>query len=247
MNWSLQNIAAVIFSAPVPVPPPAFDVWTRVGGAPPSSYNQNPPGMPPGSQAAGEIEGQQVAVMSQPGRIDIAINPAPPSGPGDTPPVLEFAPAKELVLRLAKKLAGGDHPLRIAIVANCIQYVETSDEAVRLFTQATRLQDVPTKAMDLSFAINLRRSFGAAGWEMNRLCRWATGQMQFVEFHLSGPDGMAGAPRVSIVKHMASLTIDVNTVLRHIPLGNTQAVAAFDELASEVEAIMSVGYERLTA
>lgn len=245
MSWSLQSIAAVVFTAPTPAPKSAFEVWQQLTGQAPSAFNQNPAGAPLGSHAAGPFNAFQLTVAIQPGRAEVALNPADPTPDAEGfPPVLDFASASAEVISLAKKCTSLDPPIRLAVVANFVEFVQEPEQAVSIFRQSTKLNALPPNAADLSFGLNVRRHC-STGWEMNRLCRWSVGHIQFVQFVMNAGQGVAEMPRMTISKHLAQLTVDLNTVPRAFPMNEAQAHTTLDELAAEVEAIMSGGYDRL--
>lgn len=243
MTWSLQNITCVVFTPPVPVPPPAHQVWSQVTGQQPAQFQQNPGG--PGSAAQGPFDGFMLTAGTQPGRFEVSLHPIGDATSGSELPFLaDIDGAVAKILELGSKLAAGDNPLRVAVVANCAQPGASQEEAIARFKQNAKLSNLPASASDLSFAMNVRKKLGGAGWEMNRLCNWGLGQLQFMQFQIQS--GMQ-APQVITTSHLATMVVDVNTVPRNIPLGPTQAVSALQALADEAKLIIAQGYDRLAA
>ncbi|WP_298690207.1 hypothetical protein [uncultured Sphingomonas sp.] len=236
----------MVFTPPAPVPPSAFETWGRLIGGQPQGFQQNPAGMPPGSNASGLLGVYQANIGVQLGRIDITLQPqvdgAPPSHP---PTIVDKDAAIQTLVGLGQKLAIGDNPIRVAFIINCAINASSEAEAVAIFKGATNLSHIPSTASDLNFALNVRRGLGAAGWQMNRFVRWGLGQVQFVQFQVVSSGSQF--PQTLNAHHLATMAIDINSVPRNIPLGPTQAADAIASLAAEAKLIMSQGYDRLSS
>jgi len=143
-------------------------------------------------------------------------------------------------VELAKKLASTTKPVRVAIVANMIKMAASASGAADLFRQVLNQAQFPDTAIDLTLQLNVSRTVDQG--QINRLCRWATTQMQLLAVQI-GPDGVA-TPVVTAVEHGLALMADVNTAPT---FDLNDANLAFDLLAAEVAEIISSGYARLTA
>jgi hypothetical protein len=245
MDWEVQSVQCAVFTVPKLTLPEAFSAWVGLTGAAPTAFNQNPPGAPPGSSANGVHDGVTVTVGAQHGRLDLIISPLEASTERPERPPTFKSPdlAFERALGFVDALVGTENPVRVAFVLNLLRIHPNAEEASEHFAAATGLAHI-TGATDLSYQLNVPTAIGGAGWQMNRLVRWGTAIFQFMEVDLTGSADQT--PAVSSRLHVSTLTIDVNTALRPIPLGGSQARSSLRKLASEAREIMSTGHARLS-
>lgn len=236
MTWQVQSVQGVIFDAGTSMPlASAYDAFRRIAQAEPAGTS-NQPGM---AQAFGEFRNGQLTVLLQPNRADFTMQP-PETTPEAGPPTFTDPDAAIDAVRFALINYIGDHnPARVALVVTLSEGFDKPEDATRRFREATHIV-VPDEAVDLTFAINMKRKFGHAGWEMNRVIRWTTSTLLFMQFDMN--QVASPSPRPQIVKQLASMIVDVNTTPRHIPLGSTQALKALDDLIAEAKALMEKGY-----
>ena len=239
MTWQVQNLLGVVFTPPAPSAADALKLWTKIVGEGPDQFNRHAPG----STAVGLFEGDTLTITTQPGRIDVTLSP--PDGDPNLPPVYDdFDGPLSRLRRLGQFVAREENPIRVAVVANCVKFVPTSADAVAVFVENTHLPGLPPHAMDLNFAMNVRKRLGAAGWEMNRVVRWGTAKFQMFQFAMGGASMQV--PQVHSERELATMMIDVNSVARGaLPIGGKQASSAFEEFELEVRSLISGGYDAL--
>jgi hypothetical protein len=245
MDWKVQAVATVVFAAPGAAPVDSMHLWERATGKKPDNF-QN---LQTHNQASGSYGRYVLTAVAHSNRFEINFGSSPDEGAdlSSGPPTLDDAQAAIAdIVELTKSLIGDQNPMRVALVANCLALVETASDAAKGFVEATHLDRIPDEAIDLSFGLNVRRKFGSAGWEMNRLCKWSVGQIMFMMIDLDQSTGMH-TPRMQIAKHQVGLSIDTNTAARPIPLGAAQAKSALDELQRDTIAIFEGGYDALVA
>ena len=236
----------VVFHAPSGETPDALQAWLRLVGNAPQSFQSNQPGMPPGGTAVGQVGAYQFMVAAQVGRYELVLSP---TAVGDAPPA-PTAQIDDIVQVLAAYMpklmtSAGSGLLRVAVVLNLSKRTDTLDIAVSEFKKDTKLTDIPANASDLQLAINVRRRFSNLPFDMNRLCRWATGVQQFFTMQLTV--GTVG-PALAVQEFSTeTLQIDVNSAPQAGQLPLESATAMFNELVAEALILTSQGYDRLVS
>lgn len=239
MTWRVQGVQGVVFDASNRMPvASAYEAFRKVATIEPAGTNTQP-GM---SQAFGAFRNGQLTVMLQPNRADFTMRPSEEGGEGG-PPTFDDADAAIDAVRFALADYIADHnPARLGLVVNLSEGFDHIEDATRRFSEVTQIA-VPEGAVDLTFGLNLKRKFGHAGWEMNRLLRWTTSTLFFLQFDANQIVSPPQQPQV--IKQLTNMVVDVNTTPRPIPLGSTQALGALDDLIVEAKALMEKGYRHL--
>lgn len=241
MEWAADSISVISFSAPSASD--TLQAWTRLFGVSPNSFQQNPVGTPPGSQASGQIGEYQFALNVQPGRKELMVNPAQSQTDG-IPEIEDVKAALAALLPFGNRMIGEDQPTRLALVLNLSKAVTDSEAARKEFQNLTGVTTVPQGAMDLNFSINVRKP-SSFGQELNRLCRWGSGSKQLFLMQM-GPGGLA--PNNFVVKEypIISLQLDLNTVPTGSIIGSEAAQSILIELSKEADQLMAGGYDYLS-
>lgn len=135
--------------------------------------------------------------------------------------------------------------VRIGIVANLVELTGDAQSADAALRALLPLAGLPESASDLSFQLNVRSQIGQAQTPINRLCRWQIASFQSFKFTI-GPEGVPSmlSPRTDFA---VSLMIDVNNVPFERSLSHNATSMLLNDLAEEVLAIKSGGYDRLSA
>ena len=190
-------------------------------------------------------------VTTQPGRIDLTIQPfVPPESGAISMPLI---PEWEIIyasVRQALPEACVHIPevVRLAFIASMAVKLPSLQEVVRRIESFTgfdlsRLSD----ASDLLFQINRRRWMSKpSGVEMNRLLRLNALQMQLLTFQLDPPDL---ANQQALQQQMATelsldfaaqFTLDLNTVPSARPFSSDDQAAILEELCGESDRIRNL-------
>lgn len=241
MSWQVQSVQAVVFTTNPPgeqLPVSAYELFKSILKVEPASLN-NQPGQ---SQSAGPYAGGILTVSVQSNRYDFTLTPQDQDGDQGPPTFSDPEAPIDAIHEVINGFAPGQNPARVALVINLSEGFKTVEEATQRFSEATQIA-VPRDASDLTFALNSKRKLGGAGWEMNRLIRWSTTTLFFVQFEVGNV--AMHTPRPQMVRQLANMVVDVNTTPRNIPLGPSQALTAFGELVSEARALIAGGYGRL--
>lgn len=242
MKWAAESIHAVVFRAPTGETPDALQPWLKVFGDSPGSFQRNAADQSPGSVASATVGEFQATISAQTGRQELILAPAP-SGDQPPAPIENVEAALSVLGGYTKKMLGVEPVVRVALVLNLSKRHPDLYQAVEGFKVDSRLSDLPGDAMDLQFAINVRKPFVSHVAQMNRLCRWGTATQQFITMQLA-PGGLG--PSMFVREFPAeTLQIDVNSHPQERHLAPDRAVTMFDELVAEALLIMAQGYDRL--
>ncbi len=246
-NWKVESIQGAVFIAPKVGFPDALSTWASFGIGSPLNFNQipGPAGPSSGSMATGVIGDLNVSLTLQPGRYDVVLTAANPGGPAAPANIQSFDAAIGHLTKFCEKIIAAENPLRVALVLTMSEQYPDAAAAGKAFKDIVPITWPLDGAQELNFQFNAQKKLGTAGWSMNRICRWATSERQILTMEI-GPGGQMHTTSTARTD-VLNFVVDVNTTIRPIPLGQSQASAAFAELVKEVLAIKLDGYDRFAS
>lgn len=241
MGWSAQSLQLVIFCQPKLAPPDALQPWFKLFGASPENFQKASLGSPQEqSTALGAVGDYNFMIAASQGRYDLMLSAGDPQLMSGSPPLFaDIDKALGVLIGHGNSLIDFQPASRLAIVAQLQRLTDSEAAAAQQFHDLIGMQFAPSKAIDLSFQVNVRKDT-AAGPQLNRLCRWhtQTQQLMFMPMDpVSGP-----APRVASTFHGVGFMIDVNTLPGSEEFERQKSRALVDEIASEIKSIISGGY-----
>ena len=243
MSWSADSLSCVIFSPPWGGgQPDALQSWTRIFNASPQGLAQNPGGFAPGGQATGLVGSYRATVVTQPGRLEFVLSPADTNTSG--PAVIDdVADALSVLRAYAQKLLEQGGVVRLGLIMNLSRRASSASAAAEEFRQETHLAIRPD-ATDLNFGLNVPTPLKEGEGQINRICRWGTGQHQLIQLHVT--PFFSSDPPVAEVFHAVTLQADLNTAPRQAPFSLTETPKIFDQLVLEAREVLARAYDYLS-
>lgn len=227
MKWLAESFQFALFKTD-PHVAEVLTLWNNIIASPPSSFQNNPPGAPPGGRASGIFDQYSVNLTAQPGRVDLFAGPYTLNHA----PFATFSSGSDAL----KKIAGLGHSLlskvtvnRIGVIASLQASMEKGKTPAEHFQEATGIQ-VGTDDLDLIFSRNVRRG-GPNGQLINRIDRYDTTERQVIE--VQSYPGTA-VQRVAATQRGVFRQIDLNTVPDGRDLPTADAISIFDALVTEL-------------
>lgn len=242
-NWSASLVQAVLFEGQPSAKPDALAPWLALFGEPPTAFNRAGPAAPPSSTANGLVGEFQVGLQHSPGRLEVALLPAPKD---DSDPALipNVEDAVTVVANYLTVLLKDRPAVRLAIILNLRQVAATEIEAREIARRFMPPVELPPEAIEVQFALNVRSHLPVDPVvEINRLCRWASLRMQMLQMQIDGAGGFVHLPVSE--KNFAVYDIDVNTFSQPISFSADHADQIIKALAVEALGLMVEGHERL--
>jgi hypothetical protein len=246
MSWKTEVAKYIAFTNP-PTLLDASILWNKAFGIPPQTYGQPMPGV---TQAMGLVDGWRGALTTQAGRIEFALMaqeptisaqpPPPPSGLPDLPKALADG------ARNFGRVIDGLTIVRIGLAAEFFQLVESSDAAVAETCKDIGLPAPARGATDFLYQVNVKLPIDGTNLIMNRLCKWASGAVQYLTLVMPPIGTMHSSQSQEIFSFdVRTLSLDLNTAAE-TPIADGGLVAGlWTTLAQEVYAILSDGHARL--
>lgn len=186
------------------------------------------------STASGIRENVSVHLAVQVGRIDVAClpsgNPSLHNGKVRSAKIADMRAASATLERLVRRLVEKIEATRMAVVIDTSATVDTSGptDILKGLLPSVRL---PENSSDVIFQLNVRKYLPSVEIEINRLCTWSTGEVQFIS---AGTGGLPPIVRNPIV----SMKADVNTV-PEVRLSREQTIAVVPFLVEEALSLVS--------
>jgi len=227
----------------------ASGLFELLFGRQPDQIQQNkvPTPAAPFLSFASSVEGDvEYRVISQPGRIDAYILvPDDLSVSRSGAPILAKTDA-HLTLLQERVGAGCEfvgESLRLALVLNLLQQMDSVDAATKLINERIGGMIPFDGASDLNVQVNRRRQLKSVPHtQINRLNRFAVVILQQINMALAGPFQQSDQP-LSVVNEFiaANHHIDVNTVPSGQGLTPGQQVQIWNEMFAEALRIRQIG------
>jgi hypothetical protein len=204
----------------------------------PDSYDRNRmpnPANPLLGAANGSVEGFQVSVQLQPGRLDVFLSP-----PTDDEivasgafPLFDTKKAIDFALAAVERAPVELQSVRCALVVNLFERTETYEKANSLMEEKVELKPTFSDYSDFVVQINRRKetTFDNKPITINRLLKFSTGIFQGVAMHIDA-NGTQQSPFTQQIP-ATLVTIDVNNVPSGRTFAKAESSSIFKVLASE--------------
>ncbi len=239
IDVGLQSLQAAWFSSGGPIKCSASELYQSIIGEPAAAtQSSTAAGV---SVATGAQGPRYLRVQSSPGRIDYFLSSAPQvpqfmaaearSSSFDLlPNVNETIDA--FVANCEKGSALVGEAIRIALVASTSQKAESSAAVSKILATRIGLSLPFDDGTDLLFQINRRKQLSSvADVEANRVVKWVGELVQQITIGPIGPDSKTLASG----QHLATLSVDLNTVPTGRILSVDEQLLIFKELAVEAK------------
>ena len=233
--WQAGSFQLVWFSASAETLSSPEFYETLFDAEPDSIQSNRLPSGGKASAASGNLDGVNLQVSAQQGRIDVVVRPVPGPLPGS---ILIDRSDERLtwLLSKVKRLAAPPTSNRLALVVTYHQVASGPTQASAIINKAlNEIVSFPDSS-DLSFQVNRRRQFAFNdNIVMNRLIRYNVEAIQEVQFA-----GNAMVPSQTEVS-VATFMIDTNTVPTRREYTPDDQAKIWDEFAAENRRIRDEG------
>lgn len=234
----IESVQVVLFLN-APTDASALQLFRSHLGYDPASFQSQ---MPTQSHASAPLDGVDLVLATQPGRVDLILQPPttqtpPPQAPGEGKVEAALATVHEAIASLISDLQVG----RTATVAQGHEPAGSSEEALaKVRSMVPGLPEIPNMS-DVNFQISQRKPSRYAAHRMiKRMVRWETAQVQLLELQV----GAAMSPRVVTSGHVAHKYVDVFSELME-SLTTAQAIESSLEVTDIAVALLKGSFNDL--
>lgn len=238
MSWKADFVQGVAFPLPGVKQSSALELWrTMRPNTEPDAYQGAGPSPMAPSQASGIVDGFNVLLSTQIGRINVMISPPDDAASPNAPPqIADLSAALRLLEKLFTPILDAVSVARVATLAQMsIHFTETA--AIVPFINECSGANFPPESMDNIYQLNVRKSYEAAsGIPMNRVLTWSAGAKQLMSAQIDFIANNFG-PSSTIIIPIAGLKLDINSASAQ-DLGHS-AITMFREQCREIFELVS--------
>ena len=225
-------------------PANVLELWPRATKTLPDGFQQpTQPGAP--AVANGGSGGFQVALVSQPGRLEIFLTARQTAG-GAPAGIKDIRDAISHGAALIRRLLRAKPLHRIALILDLSEPADDMTTATARWLLELPFLKVPPGARDLSYQVNRPiKSVKMPNVGINRLCKWGTAMKQVIRMQLT-PGGLSQqSPMVLSSNAVFTVTFDINTEAVEKAFTESQSKLLVDDLVEEASQLMTKGYDHL--
>lgn len=184
-------------------PASALDLFQIGLGGNPSAFQAIAPEQ---SQASQSLDGADLTLFTQPGRVDFVIQPPGSTHTPGAVAINNVATSVDVVFAAIAKIGERLSVGRTATVAQGHSTATDAEDALaKVRAMVPGLPTIPGTS-ETTFQVALRKPSAIAPHRMiKRMIRWETAQMQYIEMQIGAPV----PPRVITQGHMAHKFVDV--------------------------------------
>jgi len=244
MNWSGELLKVVVY--PAELSQDAGELYELVTNSSPDIVARAKLPPPLMSQASGDSDGLGIAVIVQPGRLELVLTNLDPEPTQPSPiPLMSAELLNEATSRArayAKRLHSLGKVHRAAGHAQLVQDADSAENATKLVNDIVG-NAFPESARDVLFQLNVRREFKGGG-TMNRIVKVGQTSLISVQVNLD-----VAAQRMPTTRggqrHLAYMHLDLNSKHEDVAFEAERANEMSEDIWDEIQRIRERGLDVL--